>query len=311
MTKYDILYEALQSQYETGELTLETAEYLNDVAYELYSDEEFTEASRIAKEYNKVQTEYQKQKAKTQKVINQEEKKRGKYQQLAKNSHFTEILNPDSSFKSEYLRRMYENSKKREEEAKKDLKRLKYVSKTRGLNREIAVGDKPNSLAVGRSYAKAIAKGETPKPLNPDKDDVIKSAREAKNKQNTVTLTKGSKKEVMSYTPARERKPDGNLFLQKVAFTTAEEFNNNKKLKGKPYEDKSRPLNPSDKKLKELEKINKKEKEKYKKSLENNYRKSDGTISLADRKYINKEVQKFSDDWWNGANGNPPAWERY
>ena len=29
------------------------------------------------------------------------------------------------------------------------------------------------------------------------------------------------------------------------------------------------------------------------------------------RKYINKEVQKFSDDWWNGTNGNPPAWERY
>ena len=311
MTKYDILYEALQSQYETGEITLETAEYLNDVAYEMYSNEEFTEASRIAKEYNKMQTEYQKQKAKTQKVIKHEEKKRGKYQELARGSRFTEMLNPDSSFKSEYLKRMYENSKKREEEAKKDLKRLKYVSKTRGLNREIAVGDQPNSLAVGRSYAKAIAKGEVPKPLNPDKDDVIKSAREAKQKQNTVTLTKGSKKEIMSYTPARKRMPNGNLFLQKVAFNQAEEFNNIKKLKGKPYEDKSRQLYPSDKKLKELEKINKKEKRKYEKSLENKYRKSDGTISLADRKYINREVQNFSDDWWNGANGNPPAWERY
>ena len=43
MTKYDILYEAIQEQYENGELTLETAEYLNDVAYELYSDKEFPE----------------------------------------------------------------------------------------------------------------------------------------------------------------------------------------------------------------------------------------------------------------------------
>ena len=40
MTKYDVLYEALQEQVETGDITLETAEYLNDIAYELYSEEE-------------------------------------------------------------------------------------------------------------------------------------------------------------------------------------------------------------------------------------------------------------------------------
>ena len=57
MTKYDVLYEALQSQYETGELTLETAEYLNNVAYELYGDE-MVEASRESKEYRKAQIAY-------------------------------------------------------------------------------------------------------------------------------------------------------------------------------------------------------------------------------------------------------------
>ena len=37
MTKYDIIFEALQDQVESGDLTVETAEYLNDIAYELYS----------------------------------------------------------------------------------------------------------------------------------------------------------------------------------------------------------------------------------------------------------------------------------
>ena len=32
MTKYDIILEALQNQVDSGELTFETAEYLNDVA---------------------------------------------------------------------------------------------------------------------------------------------------------------------------------------------------------------------------------------------------------------------------------------
>ena len=34
---YDAVYEALQDKVNSGELTLETAEYLNDIAYELYS----------------------------------------------------------------------------------------------------------------------------------------------------------------------------------------------------------------------------------------------------------------------------------
>ena len=51
MTKYDVIYEELQSQVESGDLTVETAEYLNDVAFEMYSDEElddeeFTEAQK-------------------------------------------------------------------------------------------------------------------------------------------------------------------------------------------------------------------------------------------------------------------------
>ena len=43
MTKYDIMYEALQSKVVSGELTVETAEYLNDVAFEMYSKEEVKE----------------------------------------------------------------------------------------------------------------------------------------------------------------------------------------------------------------------------------------------------------------------------
>lgn len=39
MSKYDIIYEVLQEQVETGDLSLETAEYLNDIAYDMYSTE--------------------------------------------------------------------------------------------------------------------------------------------------------------------------------------------------------------------------------------------------------------------------------
>lgn len=50
MTKYDILYEAIQEQYENGDLTLETAEYLNDVAYEQYHDVEYVDESELLSE---------------------------------------------------------------------------------------------------------------------------------------------------------------------------------------------------------------------------------------------------------------------
>ena len=39
LTKYEIILEALQDQVNTGELTFETAEYLNDVAYEMYCND--------------------------------------------------------------------------------------------------------------------------------------------------------------------------------------------------------------------------------------------------------------------------------
>ena len=52
LSKYDITLEALQNQVDSGELTFETAEYLNDVAFEMYSDiyidgNEFTEADVV------------------------------------------------------------------------------------------------------------------------------------------------------------------------------------------------------------------------------------------------------------------------
>ena len=50
MTKYEIMFEALQERVNSGELTIEDAQILNDVAYEKYADddteyEEVTESS--------------------------------------------------------------------------------------------------------------------------------------------------------------------------------------------------------------------------------------------------------------------------
>ena len=50
MTKYDIIFESLQEKVNSGELTVEDAQVLNDVAYEKYGDddteyEEVTESS--------------------------------------------------------------------------------------------------------------------------------------------------------------------------------------------------------------------------------------------------------------------------
>lgn len=41
MTKYEYLYESIQDQLDNGFISQETAEYLNDVAYEMYADEEY------------------------------------------------------------------------------------------------------------------------------------------------------------------------------------------------------------------------------------------------------------------------------
>ena len=47
MTKYEIMYEALQEKVNSGELTVEDAEILNDIAYERYAEDmtEYTESS--------------------------------------------------------------------------------------------------------------------------------------------------------------------------------------------------------------------------------------------------------------------------
>lgn len=45
MTKYEMIVEALQEKVNNGELTLEDANKLNDMAFEKYCGNEFTEAS--------------------------------------------------------------------------------------------------------------------------------------------------------------------------------------------------------------------------------------------------------------------------
>ena len=88
MTKYDIIFEALQERINSGELTVEDAEILNDVAFEKYGDDDtkyeevtessddkesityeeylecmeeelFGEATRLAKEIHKKNEEFQ------------------------------------------------------------------------------------------------------------------------------------------------------------------------------------------------------------------------------------------------------------
>ena len=46
MTKYEIMYEALQEKVNSGELTVEDAEILNDIAYDRYAEDmtEYTES---------------------------------------------------------------------------------------------------------------------------------------------------------------------------------------------------------------------------------------------------------------------------
>lgn len=53
MTKYEIIFESLQEKVNTGELTLEDAEILNDVAYEKYAEDEteYEEAGMTYEEY--------------------------------------------------------------------------------------------------------------------------------------------------------------------------------------------------------------------------------------------------------------------
>lgn len=51
MTKYDIIFESLQMKVETGELTIEDAQILNDVAFEKYGEDE-TEYEEVTESYD-------------------------------------------------------------------------------------------------------------------------------------------------------------------------------------------------------------------------------------------------------------------
>ena len=100
MTKYEIILEALQNQVDSGELTFETAEYLNDVAFEMYSDEEldgveFTEAGNLqsSKEFKKKNKEFKKLSKEFKAAIKDGDKRKAK-------SIFKELKNiPDECAK--------------------------------------------------------------------------------------------------------------------------------------------------------------------------------------------------------------------
>ena len=100
MTKYEIILEALQNQVDSGELTFETAEYLNNVAFEMYSDEEldgveFTEAGNLqsSKEFKKKNKEFKKLSKEFKAAIKDGDKRKAK-------SIFKELKNiPDEGAK--------------------------------------------------------------------------------------------------------------------------------------------------------------------------------------------------------------------
>ena len=57
MTKYEMIFEAIQQKYENGEITFEHAEKLNNIAYEKYaieSEEEDDSEELVEDLYNKV-----------------------------------------------------------------------------------------------------------------------------------------------------------------------------------------------------------------------------------------------------------------
>ena len=53
MTKYEIMYEALQDKVNSGELTVEDAKILNDIAYEKFGEDmtDYTESSEEGMTY--------------------------------------------------------------------------------------------------------------------------------------------------------------------------------------------------------------------------------------------------------------------
>ena len=83
MTKYDIIFEELQYKVNSGELAVEDAQILNDLAYEKYSEESVTYdqyLESMEEELFGEATRYKEEQEKLAKKINAEQKNIKKYE---------------------------------------------------------------------------------------------------------------------------------------------------------------------------------------------------------------------------------------
>ena len=112
------------------------------------------EANRLTKEYNKKQKEYQSMVKRADANTEKQKLKIEKYKQLVKgHSGFS-----NGSIKNNTIIRAMELSDKKIDDNEKAKKRAKYMSKSKGMNRDVLYKDKETSLSNGRKFAKKIAR---------------------------------------------------------------------------------------------------------------------------------------------------------
>lgn len=140
------------------------------------------EANRLTKEYNKKQKEYRNAVKRANADTEKQKHKIEKYKQLLKSN------STNGSIKHNTLIRALELSDKKIDDNEKSKKRAKYMSKSKGLNRDVLYKDGETSLSIGRKAAKELAKHRD----NGYKDYLSWKAqmRDAKNEGNLARIKK-------------------------------------------------------------------------------------------------------------------------
>ena len=196
MTKYDVIYEELQSQVESGDLTVETAEYLNDVAYEMYGDdelddEEFTEAQKNRTRQSYLNKEQQDNKAasnaRKDALIEIAKKNIEGAKEIANNLSSSDISQLKGAAKD--INRTINNTNKREErkerennpqsQSKKERKLLKTIDRNKTNINRLSVRNKELSNSLNQANEE----------INTSKkryDDLENSFKELQDKHNEL-----------------------------------------------------------------------------------------------------------------------------
>lgn len=184
------------------------------------------EANRLTKEYNKKQKEYQSTVKRADADTEKQKHKIEKYKQLVKGSRGFS----NGSIKNNTMIRAMELSDKKIDENEKDKNRAKYMSKSKGLNRDVLYKDKETSLSNGRKAAKEIAK----KRDNGYKEYLSWKAqmRDAKKEGNLAKIKK--LKENMPEVKSEYR--DGNSISSKVSKDSKSKYHEIDDIKTKAKE---------------------------------------------------------------------------